>query len=166
MYLIGYILKPQGVKGEVKVESVSPHLDRYKRLDRVFIQSSGQIKPFTVQHVRVAHRFVFLRFLEVRTRDQAVLLRGAEVLVEAKDVLNPAPGEYFVHDLIGCSVITEDGRHLGNLTQVVQMTANDVYVVQNDEGEEILLPAIKDVIKKVDVHKKEILVHLLDGLLE
>ncbi|TFH00203.1 MAG: 16S rRNA processing protein RimM [Calditrichales bacterium] len=166
MYLIGYILKPQGVKGEVKVQSVSPYLERYKRLDKVFVQSSGQIKPFTIQNVRVTDRFVFLGFLEVKSRDQAALLRGAELLVEAEDVLKPAPDEYFIHDLIGCSVITEDGHLIGILTEVVQITANDVYVVRNDDGEEILLPAVKDVIKQVDVMKKEIVVHLLDGLLE
>jgi len=165
MYLIGYILKPQGLKGEVKVESVSPYLERFNRLDRVFIQLKEKKQAYSIEKVRISDRFVFIKFAEINSRNDAEFLRNAEVLVEEKDLIQPAQDEYFVHDLIGCQVISENDEVIGVLSDVIQMSSNDVYLVRDSEGIEILIPAIKEVVKRVNVKQKQIIIHVLEGLL-
>lgn len=166
MYLIGYILKPQGLKGEVKVESVTPYLERFNRLDRVFLQLKEKKQAYSIENVRVSDRFVYIKFTEINSRDDAELLRNTEVLIEEKDLIQPAQDEYFVHDLIGCQVISENNDVIGVLSDVVQMSSNDVYVVKNGEGIEILIPATKEVVKRVNVGQKQIIIHVLEGLLD
>ncbi|MCK4559686.1 MAG: 16S rRNA processing protein RimM [Calditrichia bacterium] len=166
MYLIGYILKPQGLKGEVKVESVTPYLERFNRLDRVFLQLKEKKQAYSIENARVSDRFVYLKFSEINSRDDAELLRTAEVLIEEKDLIQPAQDEYFIHDLIGCQVISENNDVIGVLSDVVQMSSNDVYVVKNGEGIEILIPATKEIVKRVNVEQKQIIIHMLEGLLE
>ena len=166
MYLIGYILKPQGLKGEVKVESVTPYLERFNRLDRVFLQLKEKKQTYSIENVRILDRFVYLKFTEINSRDDAELLRTAEVLIEEKDLIQPAQDEYFIHDLIGCQVISENNDVIGVLSDVVQMSSNDVYVLKNGEGIEILIPATKEIVKRVNVGQKQIIIHVLEGLLE
>ena len=166
MYLIGYILKPQGLKGEVKVESVTPYLERFNRLDRVFLQLKEKKQTYSIENIRVSDRFVYLKFTEINSRDDAELLRTAEVLIEEKDLIQPAQDEYFIHDLIGCQVISENNDVIGVLSDVVQMSSNDVYVVKNGEGIEILIPATKEVVKRVNVGQKQIIIHVYEGLLD
>ncbi|MCK4754060.1 MAG: 16S rRNA processing protein RimM [Calditrichia bacterium] len=166
MYLIGYILKPQGLKGELKVESVTPYLERFNRLDRVFLQLKEKKQTYSIENVRISDRFVYLKFTEINSRDDAELLRTAEVLIEEKDLIQPAQDEYFIHDLIGCQVISENNDVIGVLSDVVQMSSNDVYVLKNGEGIEILIPATKEIVKRVNVGQKQIIIHVLEGLLE
>jgi 16S rRNA processing protein RimM len=166
MYLIGYILKPQGLKGEVKVESVSPYLERFNRLGSVYLELEGKKQSYSIQNVRISGRFVYIKFSEINSRDNAELLRHAEVLIEKKDLIQPADDEYFIHDLIGCKVISENNDVIGVLADVVQMSSNDVYVVKNNEGIEVLIPATKEVVKQVNVRQKRIIIHVLEGLLD
>ncbi len=166
MYLIGYILKPQGLKGELKVESVTPYLERFNRLDRVYLQLKEKKQTYSIENVRISDRFVYLKFTEINSRDDADLLRTAEVLIEEKDLIQPAQDEYFIHDLIGCQVISENNDVIGVLSDVIQMSSNDVYVLKNGEGIEILIPATKEIVKRVNVGQKQIIIHVLEGLLE
>jgi 16S rRNA processing protein RimM len=166
MYLIGYIIKPQGLKGELKVDSVSPYLERFNRLDKVFLQIEENEQAYTIEYIRVSGRFVYIKFSEINSRNDAEFLRNAEVLIEEKDLLQPAENEYFIHDLIGCKVISENNEIIGVLSDVVQMSSNDVYVVQNSDGVEVLIPATKEVVKQVNIGQKEIIIHLLEGLLD
>ncbi len=166
MYMIGYILKPQGLKGELKIESVTPYLERFNRLDRVYLQLKEKKQTYSIENVRISDRFVYLKFTEINSRDDAELLRTAEVLIEEKDLIQPAQDEYFIHDLIGCQVISENNDEIGVLSDVVQMSSNDVYVLKNGEGIEILIPATKEIVKRVNVGQKQIIIHVLEGLLE
>lgn len=166
MYLIGYILKPQGLKGEVKVDSVSPYLERYRRLNKVFLKLEENKQTYSIEKVRISGRFVYIKFSEINSRNEAELLRKAEILIEEKDLIQPAENEFFVHDLIGCQVISENNDVIGKLTDVVQISSNDVYVVQSTEGIEILIPATKEVVKQVDIENKQITIHILEGLLD
>jgi 16S rRNA processing protein RimM len=164
MYLIGYILKPQGIKGEIKINSVSPDLDRYKKLDKVYISKDNKRQIFPLEYVRIAGGFVFLKLIGVDSRTEAEQLREAEVQIAEKDLLTPGKNEYFIHDLVGCRVFSEQGILIGKLTEVVQLNSNDIYVLSDSSGKEILIPAIRDVIRKVDIKNKRITVHMLEGL--
>jgi len=167
MYLIGYVLKPQGVRGEIKIKPVSENLERYSQLDTVHIKKSKTFnKTYAVQHVRISDRFVYLKLLEIETRDEAAVLRGAEVLIGEKELLQPSENEYFIHDLVGCQVFSDQGELIGQLEEVMQLSSNDVWVVRDEARKEILLPAIKDVISQVDVRNKKITIHVIEGLLD
>jgi 16S rRNA processing protein RimM len=165
MYLIGYVLKPHGIKGEVKVECVSPNPDRYKLLKKVFLRKNST-QTYSIDYVRISDRFVFLKFKEINSRDEAENLRNSEVLITRDEVVELKSNEFFIHDLIGCKVVTEQNDYLGDVLDVVQMSSNDVYIIKNKIGKEYLIPAIKDIIKHVDIKKKEIMVHLIDGLID
>jgi len=166
MYLIGYIIKPQGLKGELKVDPVTPYLERFNRLDKVSLKLEENEQAYTIENVRISGRFVYIKFSEINSRNDAEFLRNAEVLIEEKDLLKPADNEYFIHDLIGCEIISENKEMIGVLSDVIQMSSNDVYVVRNSEGVEVLIPAIKEVVKQVNIEQKQIIIHLLEGLLD
>jgi 16S rRNA processing protein RimM len=164
MYLVGYITKPHGIRGEVKVEPVTPDPARFNRLEKVFLQVENKVKLYPIEKVRLSDRFVYIKLAGINSRDDAELLRDAEVLIKEKDLIQPDRDEYFVHDLIGCKVLSEDHDEIGVVIDVVQITSNDVYVVKNDENAERLIPATKEVVKQVDIGRKIIIIHVLEGL--
>ena len=165
MYVVGKVLKPQGIKGEIKVESISPNPQRFKTLEKVFIEKET-LKTYSIESVRISDKFVFLKLIGIDNRQESESLRGSDVLIDKSELIDLAEDEYFVHDLIGCKVVTDEGLMLGNLIDVSQYGGNDIYVVKNDAGKEILIPATKEVIKQVDIQNNEIEVHLLEGLLD
>lgn len=165
MYVIGIVLKPQGLKGEIKVKSISPYPERFKLLNKIFVKKE-KIQAYSIQSVRVSDKFVFLKFNEINNREQAEDLRDCEILIEKSDLLELKDQEYYIHDLIGCQVCTNDGQDIGELVQVSQFSSNDVYVVKNNQGKEILIPAISEVIRQIDLEKKIITIQLLEGLLD
>ena len=165
MYVVGQVLKPQGIKGEIKVKSVSPDPKRFKTLKKIYIQKEN-LETYSIESVRISNKFVFLKLSEINNREDTEKLRGCDILIEESDLINLLPGEYFIHDLIGCQVITEEGLKLGELIDVSQYSSNDVYVVKNEAGKELLIPATKEVIKQVDIVQKKIIVNLLEGLLD
>jgi len=164
MYLIGYILKPHGIRGEVKVNPISPYPERFNRLDRVYLRNDS-IQAYSVQSVRISNRFVFLKFSEINSRSEAELLRNYEVLIAKEQLIELEADEFFIHDLVGCDVISENGDSIGKIVEVMQASSNDIYVVQDERGREILVPAIKDVIKKIDIKQKKIKIHLMEGMI-
>lgn len=166
MYLIGYITKPQGLKGEVKVEPVTPNPERFYRLEIVFLQVNDKTQAYPIDKIRVSDRFVYIKFSGINSRNEAELLRNAEILVEEKDLIQPDQDEYFVHDIVGCRVISENNDEIGIVSDVVQMSSNDIYVVRNGTGTELLVPATKEVVTQVDIGRKIIIIHVLEGLFD
>jgi 16S rRNA processing protein RimM len=168
MYLIGKVLRPQGIKGEVKVIPVSPRPERFEKLKKVFLKQDN-IQTYTIEKVRLAgesSRFVYIKFKEITTRTAAESLRDAEILIEQGDLIQLQENEYFIHDLIGCRVVSEQGAYIGEIVDVWQLSSNDIYVLQAESGKEILIPAIRDVVKKVIPEAKQVIIHLLEGLLD
>ena len=163
MYIIGYVIKPHGIKGELKVKSVSPFPERFKDLEKIYIKQEA-LNTYSIERVRIANKYIYLKLVEVISRNEAELLRECEILVEKKDLISLSADEYFIHDLVGCDIVAENGEELGKLIDVMQMTSNDVYVIRSQEGKEILLPAIKDVIKNIDIKTRKIKIHLINGL--
>ena len=164
MYLIGIIVKPQGIKGEVKVKPVSPDPDRFYDLEKVNI-GLKKIQTYSIENIRISNSFVFLKLAQIDSRNDAELLRGKEILISEDQLIDLDEGEYFVHDLIGCQIISEDGLIIGEIDDIIQSSSNDIYLVKNRKGHEYLIPAIADVIQKVDIQAKQVTIHVLDGLL-
>ncbi len=164
MYLIGIIVKPQGIKGEVKVKPVSPDPERFNDLEKVYIRLKN-LQTYAIENIRISNSFVFLKLAQIDSRNDAELLRGKEILISEDQLIDLDDGEYFVHDLIGCQIISEDGLIIGEISDIIQNSSNDIYLVKNQKGHEYLIPAIADVIQKVDIQAKQITIHVLDGLL-
>jgi 16S rRNA processing protein RimM len=165
MYIIGYVLKPHGIKGEVKINPVSPRLERFKYLKNIYIDRDSK-RTYSIEHLRISGGFIYLKLHQIGSRDEAEDLRGSELLIDESQLIELEDDEYFIHDLIGCVVEDETGKILGSVTDVWQNSSNDIYVVKSKTGKELLLPAIKNVLKSIEIENKKIIVHLLEGLID
>lgn len=160
---VGKITSAYGVNGEVKVYPLTDHLDRFYDLDYVYIfEETGKIS-LNVETVRFIKNLVIVKFKEINDRNEAEKLKGKLIKITRDNAVKLDDDEYFIKDLLNMKVYTDDQKELGILKDVLKTGANDVYVVKTDERD-ILIPAIKDVIKKVDIKERKMTVHLLEGL--
>lgn len=166
-FVIGRITRPHGVLGEVRVELHTDVPERFERLERLHLTGNlddRHPRPVTIESARRHQNVVLLKLAGVDSRDQAETLRRLWLLVDETDVEPLAEGEYYLYQLEGLAVYSDDGQHLGRLSEVLETKANNVFVVQGERGE-ILLPDIPDVILKVDLDLGQIVVHLIPGLI-
>ncbi len=161
--IIGRIVKPWGVKGEVVVEPESDWPERFLGLKEVLV--GDRLIRFVVERTRQKQRRVFLKLAGIETRNTAESLVGQWLRIPAMLAMPLAEGEYFIHDVLGAEVWTPDGDNLGLVTEVMTGPANDVWVVRGSRGE-ILIPAIRDVVREVDLNTRRITVILPPGLME
>ena len=150
--VIGKILKPQGIRGEVKVKAYTDSGEEFKALKRVFIGG----EEYKILSVRVAPDAVFLGLRGVPDRNAAELLRDKEIVIPREEAPEPEEGSYYIADLLGSEIVTEEGEPLGVLKEIRQ-AATDVYTLLSGE-KEILFPAAKGVILLIDVETKKIVV--------
>ena len=166
MIAVGRISRSVGLKGEMSLSILSSAPDRFDDLGKVWIGADEQqALPHDVIHVRSTHAAVVIKVEGIDSRSAADTRRGQLVFVAEQDAIVPPPGSYFIHDLIGMDVVTEAGDAVGPIRDVLEMPANDVWVVAA-KGREVLIPAIKDVIRSVDVQKRTVVIRPLEGLLE
>lgn len=162
--LIGEVIKPQGVQGEVKVYPMTDDPERYKRLKKVLLTDGNNAECFQVQNVRVDPKgLVYLILQGITTREAAEKYRGWHVIIDRSQVA-PLKDRWYYFELEGLEVY-EDDVFLGVLTKVLATGSNDVYVVEKDKRE-ICIPALKSVVKKVDVLGQRMDVILPPGLLD
>ena len=162
MFTIGKIVNTHGVKGEVRVLPSTDDVKRFGKLKEVKVENRT-MTTYEIETVRYHKNFVLLKFKCIDTMNEAELLKNSLLKIDRKDALPLKKDEYYQCDLYGLRVVTDTGRDLGKLTDILMTGSNDVYVVRNEE-KEILIPAIKQCILKVDLEAGEMLVHLLEGL--
>lgn len=163
---IGRIAKPIGTRGEVKVFSLTENTERFLNLRSVWIgHSEASAQARLIASVRVDAKYAAVGIEGFRTSHEAEQLRDKYIFIpqEHRAILND--GKYFIDDVIGCEVVTEDLKKVGQVTDVLRLPANDAWVIR-DDTHEFLIPAVKEIIRKVDVGKKRITIHALEGLLE
>lgn len=160
--VVGRVARAHGVKGEVAVLPLTQVPGRFEKGSRLWAGEGEEI-PLTVSSSRRHHRMLLVVFDEVGDRTQAESLRGKLLFVPASSTPPPPPGEYWAHELVGCEVVTEGGRALGSISEVVHTQANDVWVARAN-GDELLIPALKDVVSEVDVAGKRVVVREISGL--
>lgn len=163
---IGVISTTHGIRGEVKVFPTTDDVKRFKKCKEVFIQTKKEMIPVTVTQCKFFKNLVILKFKEFDTINDVEKFRKCDLLVTRKNAVPLQKGEYFICDIIDATVKLEDGTEFGTLTEVLQTGANDVYVVVRPDGSEVLFPVIKDCVKKIDTENKEVIVHVMDGLLD
>jgi 16S rRNA processing protein RimM len=162
---VGVITTTHGVRGEVKVFPTTDDPNRFKDLKKLFLDTGKELMPLELESVKFFKQLVILKFKGIDNINDIEKYRGRDLLIDRKDAVKLEEGEYFIFDLIDSAVITEDGKELGILTEILTTAANDVYVVKTPEAKEVLIPSIKECILDVDVANKKITVHLLDGML-
>ncbi len=163
---IGVITTTHGLAGEVKVFPTTDTPARFKTVKDVIIKApKGDIET-KVTGVRFFKNLVILKFAAFNDIEEVKSLAGSDIMIDRKYGAPLKPGEYYIADLLDCEVITDEGKPLGTVKDVLQTGANDVYIVNTPEGKEILLPVIPECIKNVDIEKSVITVHIMKGLLD
>ena len=159
--VVGIATKAHGIRGEVAVQPRSDNPDRWIT-GSVVLDDQGA--SYTIEAVRGSGGRLFVRFADVHDRTQAEALRGRTFVVPASWLPDLPDGEYWPHELEGAEVITEGGRRLGAIVDVVANPANDLWVALDEHNEETLIPAIREVVVEVDVAAKRIVVRDVPGL--
>lgn len=151
---IGQVLRPQGLKGLVKIRPDTDDPGRFSRLDQLFIQSNnGLAAMIEFSNVSVRGSFVYMNLGEDDTVEKAVLRRGQKLFIPRDQAVPLNENENFISDLLGCKLIDTNGNLIGTLTDVLQPGANDVYTVSTPQGT-LLVPALRHVILDVDIKQK------------
>lgn len=163
---IGKVLKPHGVKGELKIEPHTDHPDRFKKLSRVFLVSPrGEQKECRVKAVRYQDQAPLVLLEGYDAPETAKGFNGWLVQIPEEEAVPLPEGSYYWFELVGMEVESETGEKLGAITDIFQTGSNDVYVVRSGRRE-IYLPATKEVVRQVDRKAKRMVIHVLDGLLD
>lgn len=165
MLRVGVYSNTHGIRGEIKVFPTTDDATRFKKLKKVFLDTREGRKEFTIVQVKFFKQMVILKFKEINHINEIEPYKGCDLLIERKDAVPLAENEYFICDIIGAEVYTEDGTLFGRLKDVMTTGANDVYVVTTTEEKEVLLPVIPDCVKDIDIENKKVVVHIMKGLL-
>lgn len=163
---IGRVANTHGVRGEIKVFPTTDDIKRFEKLKKITIEDPrGTDHLYHIIGVKYVSKFVVLKLKEVTDMDAALALKQGVVKIERKHALPLNKDEYYVQDLEGVEVYLENGDRLGTLREVLFTGANDVYIIDLTDGGEVLLPAIKDCILNIDMKKRQMTVHVMEGLM-
>ena len=163
---VGIITSTHGIRGEVKVFPTTDDVRRFKRLKEVILDTGKEKKTLEIESVKFFKQFAILKFKGFDDINEVERFRQKSLYVTRKNAVRLNRDEYFIADLIGLSVLDEEGKTLGTVKDVMETGANDVYIIDMTDGRELLLPAIKQCILQVDVENGFMKVHVLDGLLD
>lgn len=153
---IGLILKPQGIRGEIKVLPLTDDPNRFIGLKQAFL--SEEKKPVRIMGARIGKDAVYLFLERIYDRTAAESLRGQYLYIDREHAVRLPAGRYFIADLIGCEAFDLEGRSLGTLKEVLQPGANDVYIIQRPNGPDLLVPVVDAFIKEIDIQARRIII--------
>lgn len=158
---IGQVAKPQGLKGFIKINPFTDDMQKFKNYKRVFIKNT----EYKIEDLKYNKNQVIIKLKGIDTVEEAEKLRNLYLYIDKSDLAELPEDSYYIVDLIGLEVFNEENNELlGKIEDVFPTGSNDVYVVRSEIGKQILLPAIKDVIKDVNIKDKKMIVKLLKGL--
>lgn len=161
---IGQIVNSYGIKGFLKVVPYTDDVNRYSKLRTIYIEKNGKLQEMEIEEVKYHKNLVLLKLKGIDDINDTLQFKNCYIKIDRKDAIELPEDSYFIVDLIGLEVYTDEGKFLGSLIDVFPTGSNDVYVVKNELGKQTLLPAIADVIKSVDISNKKMIVHLLEGM--
>ena len=163
---VGIISNTHGIRGEIKVFPTTDDPKRYLDLEEVILDTGKEKKKMEIEKVRFYKNMVILKFKGIDDINEVLPYRQKNLYVTREQAVPLKENEYFIADLIGLAAVSDEGEDLGEVTDVIQSAANDIYVIKKKGMPELLVPAIKDCIKKVDVEAGSMEIHLLPGLRE
>lgn len=162
---VGVITQTHGIKGEVKVFPTTDDVGRFKKLKEVIMDNGRERLHLEIEGVKFFKQYAILKFKGYDSINDIEKYKSAKLYVTRDKAVKLKKDEYFIADLIDMEVVTEDGEYFGRMKDVLVTGANDVYVVTREDGTEVLLPAIKQCVKSVDMDQGRITVHIMDGLM-
>lgn len=162
---VGVITQTHGIKGEVKVFPTTDDASRFKKMKDVIMDTGRERLNMEIEGVKFFKQYVIVKFKGYDSINDVEKYKSAKLYVTRDKAVKLKKDEYFVADLIGMRVVTEDGLLFGILKDVMATGANDVYVVARENAPEVLLPAIKECVREIDMEQGVIKVHIMDGLL-
>ena len=163
-FQVGVITSTHGVRGEVKVFPTTDDPARFKKLKQVILDTGKEDMELEITGVKFFKNMVILKFKGIDDMDTANKYRQKSLYVTRENAVKLEKNEYFIADLIGLAVSSEEGEDLGFINDVLQTGANDVYVIKKTGEEDLLVPAMKDCVKEVDIEGGKMVVHVLPGL--
>ena len=161
---VGQIVNTFGVKGMLKVKPFTDDVNRFEELKKVYICKKEKLEEVEIEEVKYHKDMVLLKVKGIDDMNEAEKVKGLYLKIDRKNAKKLPKDTYFIADLLGLEVYSDIGELLGKVDDIFRTGANDVYVVKNENGKQLLLPGIPDVIKEIDLEKGIIIVHLLKGL--
>ena len=161
---VGQIVNTFGVKGYLKVKHFTDDIERFEELKTVYICKKNEMKKVEIEDVKYHKQMVLLKIKGIEDLNEAEKYKGLFLKIDRKDAKKLPEDTYFIADIIGLQVYTDEGELLGNVDDIFSTGSNDVYVVKNEIGKQILLPSIKEVLKEIDLENGKVIVHLIEGL--
>jgi 16S rRNA processing protein RimM len=163
---VGIISSTHGVRGEVKVFPTTDDVKRFKKLKSVILDTGKENIELEIESVKFFKQFAILKFKGIDDINDVQKYRQKSLYVTRDKAVRLNTDEYFIADLIDLKVVNENDEEIGVLTDVMQTGANDVYVINMNDGRELLLPAIKECVLKVDIDAGFVKIHIMEGLLD
>ncbi len=160
---IGKILNTHGIKGFVKVMPLTDDKTRFESLETVYIENEKL--QFNIDQIWYKKNFVMMKFKEFDNVNDVLKFKDRFILINKKDAIELPKDTFFIYDIIGLRVVTMDGKDVGIVKDVLQPGSNDVYVVKTS-GKDVLVPAIKDVVKEINIEDKVMLIDPIEGMIE
>lgn len=164
-FQVGVITQPHGIHGEVKVFPISDDIKRFDDLRECYLKIKKDMVPVTCTGVKYFKNLVILQFKEFESIDDVERLRQCPIYVDREHAVPLNEGEYYLADVLGIDVVTEEGKKVGILKDYFETAAQTVYQVITDDGKEVLIPAIDEFVKKVDIENNTMTVHLIKGMI-
>jgi len=158
--IVGHILAPWGIKGEIKTQVITDFPDRFTPGELVYVDGL----PLQIETSRAHQQHLVLKLVTIDTRQEAEQLRGKDLCIPGTSIRPLPSDEYYAFQLIGLDVITTEGKPVGRITDIMSTAGSDIYVVNGESGE-ILIPAIEDVVKSVDLDNGRVIIEAIEGLL-
>ncbi len=166
LFQIGAVTSTHGLRGELKVYPTTDEPARYHKLKEVILDTGKEQLSLKIEHARLFKQMVIIKFEGFDHINEVEKFKGAKLYVMRENALELREDEYYFADLAGLRVETEEGQLLGKVTDILQTGANDVYVIGRERQKDLLIPAIKDCVKQIDLENGRMVIHLLPGLLE
>ena len=162
---VGQVVALFGVRGEIKVQSLTDIPGRFQHLHTIYL--GPEHRPCTIESARAYKgEMMLLKLVGIDDANAAETLRGQHLFIPLSDLAELPADSYYQHDILGLAVCTLDQRVLGSIVEIIETGSNDVYVVKKPDGKEVLIPALKAVIKHIDLAQRVMLIDPLPGLLE
>jgi len=162
---IGKVVSTQGNKGEVNILPLTNSTDRFKNLVTVFLRNNNSQATLNIEKIRIKENTVILKLKDIESIEEAKIIVGSFLEVERKNAVKLPKDTYFIFEIIGLEVYDENNIFLGKVENVISTGSNDVYIVKGKNKNELFIPAIRKVIKNVNLEKRRITINMIDGLI-
>lgn len=165
---VGKIVNTHSLKGEVKViSSTDFEEERFKKGSKLLITRGNQlIREVIVESYRNHKNFLLVKFEGIDSVEEAEKLKNLQIKIDSDEAGELEENEFYFHEIIGCQVFDENDRNLGEIIDILTPGANDVWVIKGENGKEILIPYIEDVVKKIDITSKKVNIEVMEGLID